>query len=233
MKYSITALLFLLAFAVNIAVVQGGYVVEPYSFPVGPFDSGGADASISFFELPLWIQVCWIFGLVLAFFGAIKFGPLVFGRIQNVLKNKNRAAILDYISDSPGCTITDLSNNTGINRGTVKYHLYLLLLQRKIVQEKDGNRKYLFKNGGIPPEKKQVFGYISNPTKRKILLTILHEPGISNTGIAKKIQLDKSTIYWHLCQFLHEKMVVRRWDGRKMKYEVTPEIGEILKTFSL
>jgi predicted transcriptional regulator len=232
MKPSTKVLLFFLLVTINIAVVSAGYTVTPYSPPTGPYDATGADANVSFFQLPHWIQISWIIGLLFAFIATIKFGPLVLGRIKNLLKNKNRLAILDYIGDHPGCTITDLSMNTQINRGTVKYHLSLLLIERKIVRINDGNRIYLFKNGGICFEKKHVLGYIQNPTKRQILSVILNEPGISNTAIAEKLELDKSSIYRHLCQFLDEKMVECHWNGKNMCYHVTPDVEKILNESS-
>ncbi|MDO9325577.1 MAG: hypothetical protein Q7T80_11550, partial [Methanoregula sp.] len=95
MKYSI-AFLFLLVFVVNVAIVDGGYSVEPYAPQNGPSDTLGADNTISFFELPLWIQLIWVTGVLCAFFGAIKFGSLILGKVKIVLQNKNRTAILDY-----------------------------------------------------------------------------------------------------------------------------------------
>ena len=50
-------LLLFLLFSINIALVSGGYTVTPYSPPTGPYDASGADASVSFFQLPLWIQI--------------------------------------------------------------------------------------------------------------------------------------------------------------------------------
>jgi predicted transcriptional regulator len=231
MKYSSIVLLFLLVVAVNVAAVQGGYSVEPYSPQIGPSDTLGADSTISFFELPLWVQLVWAISFFLAIFGAIKFGPLVFGKVKTILQNKNRTAVLEYIGNNPGCTLADLSKNTGINRGTAKYHLYVLLIARKIVRKKDRKLSYLFTNGGTHLERKRVYGYIMNPAKQEILTIILNRPGISNKEIAERLQLDRSTVYWHLQQFLEEKMVVSRWDGRNMNYFLFPEMEDILKEY--
>lgn len=232
MKNATKIILFFLLFSINIALVSGGYTVAPYSPPTGPYDASGADANMSFFQLPLWVQASWVIGIVLAGLWAIKFGPLVLGRIEELLDNKNRRAILDYIGSHPGCTIADISLNTHINRGTARYHLFLLLRERKIVRKTDGNRVYLFKNRGIDPEKKQVFGYIQNPEKRQILFVIQNEPGISNTALAERLHLDKSSVHRHLRQFLDEKMVECHWDGKNMCYSVTPDVEKMLGEFS-
>ncbi len=233
MRRSVIVLLFFLLLTVNIAVVSAGYTVTPYKPAIGPIDSSGADANVSFFQLPLWIQISCITGSLLTFFAAIKFGPVILGRLGDLLNSKNRRAILDYIGDHPGCTITDLSANTRLNRGTVKYHLFLLVRERNVVRKNDGNRMYLFKNGDIDQEKKQVLGYIQNPAKRQILLVIRNEPGINNTAIAERLQIDKSSVYRHLSQFLDEKMVECHWNGKNRCYHVTSDVEKILDESSL
>ncbi|MFZ1127818.1 winged helix-turn-helix transcriptional regulator [Methanoregula sp.] len=232
MKNATKVLLLFLLFSVIITLASGAYTVTPYSPPTGPYDASGADANISFFQLPLWVQASWIIGIVLAGLGAIKFGPLVLGRIEELLNNKNRRAIIDYIGKHPGCTVTDISFNTRINRGTVKYHLFLLLRELKIVRKNDGNKIYHFKNSGICLEKKQVFGYIQNPRKRQILAAIQNEPGISNSSLAERLHLDKSSVHRHLRQFLDEKMVEGHWDGKNVGYSVSPDVAIILAEFS-
>lgn len=229
MKHSSIALFFLLVFVVNVAIVQGGYSVEPYSPQSGSSDTLGADSTISFFELPLWIQLVWVISVLGAIFGAIKFGPLVLGKVKIVLRNKNRTAILDYIGNNPGCTLADLSKSTDINRGTARYHLYLLLIERKVIRKKNGKLSYLFANGGTQLERKQLYGYIMNPSKREILDTILNTPGISNKEIAERLQIDRSTVYWHLQPLLEEEMLVSQWDGRSMNYILFPEVEAILR----
>jgi predicted transcriptional regulator len=196
-------------------------------------DSSGADRDVTFFELPLWIQLAEISGFLVGLFGAIKILPIVFAKVKIILQNKNREEILEYIRAHPGCTIADLSKNTDINRGSVKYHLSVLLIERKIVRKKEGKLMYLFPNGGTDPEKKRMYGYIMSPPKQEILKIIQNESGISNKEIAERLGLDKSTAHWHLQQFLNEKMVVSQWDGRNLNYSLTQEVDEILKKYRL
>lgn len=229
MKHSSIVFLFLLIMAVNVIVVHGEYSVDPYPLQNGVSDSLGTDNIISFFELPLWIQLAWIISFFLAICGAIKFGSVIIGKVKIKLQNKNRTTILDYIGNNPGCTLADLSKNTGVNRGTAKYHFYLLLIEKKVVRKKDGKMSYLFTNGGMHLERKRVHGYIMNPTKREILNMILNRPGISNKEIAATLQFDPSTTHWHLQQFLEEKMIGSHWDGRNTNYVLIPDVENILR----
>jgi predicted transcriptional regulator len=233
MKHSLFVLLFLVAIIANIAVVQGATYIEPYSPQPGPTDNQGTDKIISFYELSTWVQIAWISSVLLGILGAIKFWPFILGKVKVILQNKNRGEILEYLRAHPGCTIADLSKNTGINRGSVKYHLSVLLIERKIVRKKEGKLMYLFMNGGTDPEKKRMYGYIMSHPKQEILKIIQDEPGIGNKDIAERLGLDRSTVHWHLSQFLDEKMVVSQWDGRNLNYSLTQEVDEILKKYRL
>jgi len=73
---------------------------------------------------------------------------------------------------------------------------------------------------------------MSHP-KQEILRIIQSEPGISNKEIAQRLHLDRSTVYWHLKQFLEEKMIVSQWDGRNMNYTLTPTVDDILEKYAL
>jgi predicted transcriptional regulator len=233
MKNSVFVLLFLVAIITNVSIVNGETYVVPHSPLNGPSDTQGADTIVSFYELPLWVQIAWIGSVLLGIFCAIKFLPIILAKVKIIFQNKNRAEILEYLRDHPGCTIADLSKNTGINRGSVKYHLSVLLLERKIVRKKEGKLMYLFRNGGTDPEKKRMYGYIMSHPKQEILKIIRGKPGVSNKEIAERLGLDRSTAHWHLRQFLDEKMVESRWDGRNLNYYLTPEVEDILKKYRI
>lgn len=233
MKHSFITLIFLLAIITNIAVVQGETYVVPHSPQPGPSDTQGADRIVSFFELPLWVQVSWIVIVMTGFFGAIKLWPIILAKVKVILQNKNRTVILDYIGNHPGCTIADLSKNTGINRGSAKYHLSVLFLERKIVRKKEDKLMYLFLNAGMAPEKKRMYGYIMSHPKQEILSVIRNEPGISSKEIARHLGMAPSTVHWHLRQFLDEKMVVSQWDGRNVNYSLTSEVENIMTEYRI
>ncbi|MBR1369995.1 hypothetical protein RJ53_11105 [Methanocalculus chunghsingensis] len=234
MKHSSIILLLVLLSLVNVAAAQDGYVVEPYIPQTGPTDMSGSDGRVSFFELPLWIQIAWLTsvlgGLIAVIFSAVKFSPFILGKVYAILQNKNRSAILKYIENNPGCTLASLVKDTGINRGTARYHLNLLSVKQKVVQKKTGKMRYLFTNGDLPIERRHIYGYIRNPSKRMILNTILSTPGISNKELAERLQMSRSTVSWHLQPLHEEEMIVSQQDGRYLIYFIHPEFEEILKS---
>jgi len=98
-------LFFLFIFSMVAHAEKGGYIVEPHSPQNGLIDTSGADATISFWELPLWIKIAYISGIILASLGLLKIIPIVLARIKNLPENQNRQSILKYILNNPGCTI--------------------------------------------------------------------------------------------------------------------------------
>ena len=106
--------LLLLFVSTGVQAATGGYTVKPYVYnqdliDQGLIDSSGADATITFRELPLWIQIFYISGMLATIFGMFKGIPLVLGRIEYFFGNQNRETIFEYVSKNPGCTIAEAS----------------------------------------------------------------------------------------------------------------------------
>jgi len=214
--------LFIFLIFSNTAVSDdGGYVVRPHVEGGVGVDSTGADATISFWDLPLRIQVYYVSGLLVAFFGSLKIFPVVIGRIKRFVENRNRQNISKYILNNPGTTKAEISRNLGINRGTVKYHLHKLESDGKITSMKVGKFTRLFKNlSALKNDEKIVASHIRGETSRILLWSILESPGITNKELAETLQLDKSTVHWHAHKFLADDMIRFEKEGRYVKYYV-------------
>ncbi len=62
---------------------------------------------------------------------------------RNILENDSRAAIFRYIKDNPDTYPQEIIRKTNISRGTVLYHLDILLYTGIVACIKDGKlRKY-------------------------------------------------------------------------------------------
>ncbi len=109
-------------------------------------DTSGADATISLWELPIWIKIAYISGVFLAFLGLFKIIPIVLGKIKNLLENQSRQGVFKYILNNPGCCIAEISEQQKINRGSVKYHIHRLKSEGKITLTKMGKFSRLFQN---------------------------------------------------------------------------------------
>jgi predicted transcriptional regulator len=215
------SLLIFLIFSTTALSDGGGYVVGPPVEDGVGVDSTGADATITFWDLPLRIQVVYVYGLLMAFLGLFKIFPAIISRIKKFVENQNRQNIFKYIIDNPGTIKAEISRNLMINRGTVKYHVRKLESDNNIASMKAGKFTRLFKNSSaLKNDDKIIASHIRGETSRILLWTILENPGITNQELAETLRLDKSTVHWHAHKFLADDMIRFEKEGRYLKYYV-------------
>ncbi len=53
-------------------------------------------------------------------------------------QNRNKEAIVEYVTNNPGCTLSHIIRNEGISEGTARYHVYRLEEEGKIILRKMG-----------------------------------------------------------------------------------------------
>jgi predicted transcriptional regulator len=186
---------------------------------------------VSFWQLPLWVQVAGALDGVLILFGLLNAAPFIIGKIQNVLDNRNRLSIFNYVISNPGCTQSEISSRQNMKNGTVKYHVQMLEAQGKIILKRMGKYTRLFNTSRANSEQeKVVLSYIKNETSKNILCAILEEPGVTNQRLSERFRLDKSSVHWHMERFLNDKLVTYEQDGRFKKYYAEPCVGKFLNS---
>jgi len=165
-----------------------------------------------------------------AFLGLMKLIPFVLGKIDDLLKNENRHNILNYIHANPGTTIARISEAQQIERGTVKYHLYKLESEGKIVFRRMGKFSRLFRNSGsFSNDEQKVIAHLQNQNSRSILMTILEQPGITNQELAERLGIEKSAIHWHMEKFIGDGLIRFVSDGKFKRYFVIDNASIMLQ----
>lgn len=227
----------LIFMATGVQAAEGNYIVKPHEdnqdlIDKGLIDSGGADSTITFWDLPLLIKISFIAGILAAILGAIKIIPVILGRLEDLFDNQNRNDIFDFISENPGCSIADISNNLRINRGSTKYHIGKLNSSSKVTLVKSGKFIRIFENSGIFDENQKVLApHLRNETGRKILLRIMENPGITNMDLAEKHDMNKSTIHWHLKKIQKSGIIQYAAEGRYKRYFLNPSFENDLNDY--
>jgi predicted transcriptional regulator len=185
----------------------------------GNHDNANLTNGASFWQLPDWIKLIYIFGMAAAFIVLLKTLHFVLGKIDDLLKNENRHNILNYIYSNPGATVAEVAQKQSIERGTVKYHLYKLETEGKIVVNRMGKYSRIFRNSHAHSDfDKVVLAHLQNQTSRSVLLLVLDQPGITNQEMAERLGLEKSAIHWHADKFLHDGLISYRQDGKFKRY---------------
>ena len=207
---------------------------QPYG--LSSFDSTNMndyDSGMSFWQLPEWMKLFYASSMVVSFIVAMKVLPFVLGKIDDLLKNENRHNILNYVYSNPGATVAEVAQAQSIERGTVKYHLYKLESEGKVVLNRMGKYSRVFRNSHTYSDfEKTVIAHLQNQTARSVLLLILEQPGITNQEMSERLGVEKSAIHWHVDKFLRDGMVSFRRDGKFKRYYIGDNSRVILQKYT-
>lgn len=180
------------------------------------YTSSGMDKIVSFWELPIWVQVAYLSIIAVVILGLLKLIPFMLGRLKHALENPKTREIFYDIVSNPGLTIKQLSEKQQINRGTLKYHLSQLFTNNKITLIRRGRVSQLYHKTLSPMDKESIIAsYLRRDDKSPdILFTIMDNPGITNKNLSEQFRLDKSTVTDYLKKFLDDGIVEFRQDGK-------------------
>jgi len=133
-------------------------------------------------------------------------------RPEQVTDHFVRGQILGYVKANPGETYTHIRKALKISNGQFVYHSRILESQNFITSIKDGaNRRFYPAGMRIPKEVKDVE---INQVQRIIYTIILEYPGISQSRIAKMMELAPSTVNYHVNIMTKIGVVERKRSGR-------------------
>jgi predicted transcriptional regulator len=188
---------------------------------------------VPFWQLPGQVQLFYITAMAAAFIVILKLMPLVLGKIDDLLKNENRHNILNYIHVNPGTTIARISEVQQIDRGTVKYHLYKLESEGKIIFRRMGKFSRLFRNSGtFGDDEQKIIAHLQNRNSRAILLLVLTQPGITNQEMTERLGIEKSAVHWHLEKFIGDGLVQFSYEGKYKRFFIHDTVIGTLEKYA-
>src|SRR5271157_258112 len=223
-------------FMIPVLADNGGYTVEP-AVPwenltpeqQAHADYSGADATVSFWQLPLWIQLSYISGALGAAAGSVILLPMVVRKLRSSYENRYRNDIFKYVQNNPGCTATEISKNQGINMGTARYHIRMLQSSCKIVIKRFGKFIRLYKNSSTYSDRQKViFSHLRNETRAKLLTAVMEKPGITSNSLADMFGLEKSTTYSHMRKLARDHMVTIECNGGSRSYFLSTDVKDAM-----
>lgn len=139
------------------------------------------------------------------------------------LDNKKRSRIYACIRDHPGIAPVEIARITGINRGTIRYHLSRLREAGQVSVIHLEGRVGCFRSGDYDRTEKAVCLHLQNGTRRQIFALLLENPGIMQSEIADIVGISRSTAAWHLQRLTADELVESNRDGRTVRYTLTCE----------
>lgn len=127
-------------------------------------------------------------------------------------QNENRNEVLQYVIDHPGSAANEISRATGLNHGTVRYHLSVLTLNHKVVTYEDGG-KYLryFKNSGaFTPGERAFLALARREPVRKVLEVLEAKPGLTGLEISKELGVSSTAAHRHIGLLVESGIIDRK-----------------------
>lgn len=148
---------------------------------------------------------------------------------NNILNNRERAAIYELIAKKPGIDVTEMSATLGMNPHTLRYHLEKLESNGKIaILKTRGIFRYYENHGRYGKIERNVLHHLWNPTAEKILGVIGTHPGITQSEIVAQIGMTAPTIRWYLRRFIDDGIIASHREGKYVSYVLSDEAGPIV-----
>ena len=126
-------------------------------------------------------------------------------------KNENRNAVYDFILRNPGSTLYDISRALGMNIGTVRYHLFILGSNHRIVAHHTDVKyvRYFTNSGSYSREEQVAVSLVRRDVMRKILGLLIEKPGQSNVQISQALDMPESSISKYMKELSANDIVTR------------------------
>jgi predicted transcriptional regulator len=188
--------------------------------------------SVSFWELPLWVQMTYLLGTLATVLVAPKLMSFAFLKLKQAAANRNRETIYRFIEENPGCTTHDIARGESLNLGSVRYHVYRLELARKIRQVKTGKFLRMFRNNGAYDAREiEVISMLNIKTNRAIVSLLGANPDPSNKQIADRLKIKTSLAHVYLSGLVKDRIIrFEKSEQRKQYYLESDAYGIIKKT---
>jgi len=226
-------LLFLLIFLPSDPADDDGYIVESgHDHPIPEGVKAHDPVPISFWQLPLWVMILHVTAMPIEMLASLKtLTYLGYKRIFgcNVLDQEARSKIYNHIKENPGVHYSAIADETGINRGTLRYHLKILQMWDKVhVFHSTGYTRYFENNMKFDEYDQRVLHHLKNDTSKKILEELVENPDVSRKDISLAVGVSGPSVSWYMKQLCADDIVSTSREGRHVRYRLNSEAAESL-----
>lgn len=245
MSISIRQRYFLLCFVFFLSV-STAFATEYTIRPSLSDQSGSSIAGEDVHEIEVKPIPYWVFLLMLGFaqmtsapetFFTIKFLPILGGHRKicrsNVLENTKRDRLYAFIKSRPGSYFSEIIKATGLNRGTVDYHLRMMKAEDMIEFRKiNGKKRYFLNHSTYNEEEQTVIAELKNDVHRRIILEILNNQSMNHKTLAEKIGVSAPTITHHIKHLKKTGIVKAETKGWYTTYSIDSNYFDSLQKYS-
>jgi DNA-binding MarR family transcriptional regulator len=149
----------------------------------------------------------------------IKYLPLLLGKIFTRDTNPKLEAVISYITENPGCLESEIAEDLSLKRGTLRYYIARLESAKRIHTIKRGRIKCIFHATYPKTEDQKLLDmHKRNETRKKMIDIITKKPGITGQELSSDLNIDKSTVHWHIKELQADELIDFEKDGRFKRY---------------
>jgi predicted transcriptional regulator len=223
-------IIYLLFFLITATAGATEYIQEPF-----PSDHAGVSihgegvveleaTEISYWQFLLWLATVHVLVLIDLLYPARLFLAVTGYRIvdpSNILDNPSRSKVYAYIKTRPGAYISEIVEQIGLDRGTVKYHVKTLKAKKKIEAYKDGGKIRYFENFfAYNEEERKVISALQNVTNQRIISGIINGKCDTNVALAHEFGVSRATISWYIKNLREVGLISEMKEGRRTIYSI-------------
>ncbi|MFW9773186.1 MAG: winged helix-turn-helix transcriptional regulator [Candidatus Thorarchaeota archaeon] len=152
---------------------------------------------------------------------------------DDVFKNEKRKKIIERILTEPGIHNNELLRQCNLQKGQLQWHLEVLLEYGIIKKEKLGQYITFFPTFTDKTHEKSLRRLIAkSKTTLEILDLIENNPGINSFSIAKKLNITRSSVKYHIDKLSRKNIISLFRQGREIKLFINQEEIPALNSLS-
>ncbi|WP_174589704.1 winged helix-turn-helix transcriptional regulator [Methanocella conradii] len=145
-------------------------------------------------------------------------------------KNDNRNAILKYIVENPGSTMYEISRSLGLNKGTVRYHLFILGINHRIAVQRADKKfvRYFPNSNSYSEEEQMLMALLRRESIRRVMEALMKRPGLSNVELSRELDLPESAMSKHMKELCSRGIVDKRRMPGGISYHIKEEFRGLI-----
>lgn len=126
-------------------------------------------------------------------------------------ENDNRNSVMNFVKNNPGSTVLEISRGAGVNPGTVRYHLFILGLNHRVISNRADNKyvRYFTNTNSYSKDELFVMSLLKRDSLRKVLRLLMEKPGLSNVQLSRELNMPESSVSRYIKE-LSSRGVVQR-----------------------
>lgn len=148
------------------------------------------------------------------------FGGTRLSTPEEVLENDVRSSIYEYVKETTGAHLHQISTDLDLSTTNAVWHLRKLEDAGLVKSKKfNGYRIFYPVEGGIEAQKLSIgVSVLNNDNAQRIFEHLAHHPGKHQRQLARALDINHGTVRWHLRKMRSAEMVVEIKKGNTTKY---------------